>query len=62
MRHWLWIAIAVAVVALTALIYPLVQTQKRLKLVQSELGKANEQVVQARAGTAERERVIAKRR
>jgi len=43
MRQWPWIAIAVAVVALAALIYPLVQTQKRLKLVQSELGRANEQ-------------------
>jgi chromosome segregation ATPase len=59
MRHWFWIAIAVAIVALAALIYPLVQTQKRLKLVQSELGRANEQIIQARAGAAELERVVA---
>ena len=59
MRQWPWIALAVAVVALAALIYPLVQTQKRLTLVQSELGRANEQVVQARAGATELERVVA---
>ena len=59
MRYWSWIAIAIAVVALAALIYPLVQTKQRLTLVQSELGRATEQVVQARAGTAELEKVIA---
>jgi chromosome segregation ATPase len=59
MRHWSWILTAVAVVGLAVVIYPLVQTQKRLKLTQAELGKANEQVVQARAGAAELERVIA---
>jgi chromosome segregation ATPase len=59
MRQWPWIAMAVAVVALAALIYPLVQTQKRLKLAQSELGRANQQIVQARAGTGELERVVA---
>ena len=58
MRHWSWILTAVAVVALAVVIYPLVQTQKRLRLIQAELGRANEQVVQERAGTAELERVI----
>ena len=59
MRHWSWILTAVAVVALAVVIYPLVQTQKRLRLAQAELARANEQVVQTRAGTAELERVIA---
>ena len=58
MRTWQWVATGVAVAVLAALIYPLVQTQKQLRVVQRELGTANEQVVQARAGTAELERVI----
>ena len=56
MRHWPWILVALAVVAMAVLVYPLLQTQQRLRLVQSELGRANEQVVQARAASAELER------
>src|SRR5688572_21860061 len=59
MRHWRWIVVALAVIAMAVLVYPLLQTQKRLRLVQSELDRANEQVVQVRAGAAELERVIA---
>ena len=59
MRHWRWIVVALAVIAMAVLVYPLLQTQKRLRLAQSELARANEQVVQARAGTAELERLVA---
>jgi len=59
MRHWSWILTAMAIIALAVVIYPLVQTQKRLRLVQTELNRANEQVVQAKAGAAELERVVA---
>jgi len=52
MRVWAWIAIGLAVAALACLIFPLVQ-------IQTELRIANEQVVQARARTAELERVVA---
>ena len=52
MRVWAWIAIGVAVAALAFLVSPLVQIQTELRL-------ANEQVVQARAGIAELERVVA---
>jgi chromosome segregation ATPase len=52
MRVWAWIAIGLAVLALAFLVFPLVQTQTKLRL-------ANEQVVQARAGMAELERVVA---
>jgi septal ring factor EnvC (AmiA/AmiB activator) len=52
MRVWAWIAIGLAVVALAVLFFPLVHMQKELRLVQIELGRANEQV-------AELERVIA---
>ena len=52
MRVWAWIAIGLAVVALAVLFFPLVHMQKELRLVQIELGRANEQV-------AELERVVA---
>jgi peptidoglycan hydrolase CwlO-like protein len=52
MRVWAWIAIGLAVAALALLVSPLVQIQTELRL-------ANEQVVQARAGIAELERVVA---
>ena len=52
MRVWAWIAIGLAVVALAFLVSPLVQ-------IQTELRVANEQVVQARTGMAELERVVA---
>jgi len=52
MRVWAWIAIGLAVFALAFLVFPLVQIQTKLRL-------ANEQVVQARAGMAELERVVA---
>jgi septal ring factor EnvC (AmiA/AmiB activator) len=52
MRVWAWIAIGLAVAALAFLVSPLVQIQTELRL-------ANEQVVQARAGIAELERVVA---
>ena len=52
MRAWAWIAIGLAVVALAVLFFPLVHMQKELRLVQIELGRANEQV-------AELERVVA---
>ena len=52
MRVWAWIAIGVAVVALAALVFPLVQIQRDLRL-------ANDQGVQARARMAEIERVVA---
>jgi chromosome segregation ATPase len=59
MRIWAWISIGLSVVVLAVLIYPLIQIQKELRLVESALGRANEQVVQARAGMAELERVVA---
>ena len=52
MRVWAWIAIGVAVVALTVLFFPLVQIQRELRL-------ANEKVVQASTRVAELERVVA---
>ena len=59
MRTWQSLAVGLAVVAVAALVYPLVLTQNRLRATQIELEKANEQVVQVRAGTGELERVIA---
>jgi septal ring factor EnvC (AmiA/AmiB activator) len=58
MRHWSWILTAMAILALVVLVFPLVHTQKRLRTLQHELGRADEQVVQARAATTELERVI----
>ena len=52
MRVWAWIAIGLAVFALAFLVFPLVQIQTKLRL-------ANEQVVQANAGMAELERIVA---
>ena len=52
MRVWAWIAIGIVVAALAVLIFPLVQLQMELRLV-------NEQVVQARAKIAEFEGVVA---
>ena len=52
MRVWALIAIGLAVLALAFLVFPLVQIQTKLRL-------ASEQVVQARAGMAELERVVA---
>lgn len=58
MRYWSWVLTAIAILALVVLIFPLVHTQKQLRLVQTELGRANEQVVQATAATAELEKVV----
>jgi septal ring factor EnvC (AmiA/AmiB activator) len=59
MRAWQWVALAVAVVVVAALVYPLVETRRQLKAVGSELVRAEEQVVRARAGTAKLENVVA---
>jgi septal ring factor EnvC (AmiA/AmiB activator) len=59
MRHLSWIAVAVAVVLVVALAYPLLQTTRQLRTVQSELGRANEQVVQSEKAATERERANA---
>jgi cytochrome c-type biogenesis protein CcmH/NrfG len=59
MRHLPWIAVGLTVVLMVLLAYPLLQTTRQLRRVQSELTRANEQVVQVRAGTAELERVVA---
>jgi cytochrome c-type biogenesis protein CcmH/NrfG len=59
MRHLSWIAVAVAVVLVIALAYPLLQTTRQLRTVQSELGRANEQVVQSEKAAKELERVNA---
>jgi cell division protein FtsL len=58
MRHWSWILTAVAIVALVVLVIPLVYTQKKISLVQHELGSANEQILRGRAASAELEKVI----
>jgi len=40
-----WIALALAVVAVVVLVFPLVRTEQHLKDVRNELGRTNEQVV-----------------
>ena len=50
MRYWPAIALGLGIVALIALVLPLVQSQRHLSEVRAELGRTNEQLVQA-AGT-----------
>src|SRR6185437_7789881 len=50
MRYWLAIALVLGLVALVALVLPLVQSQRHLSEVRAELGRTNGQLVQA-AGT-----------
>jgi len=50
---WVWILAAVVVVGFAVLGSYLVQTQQRLKGVDIELGRANEETVRAKAGAAE---------
>jgi uncharacterized protein HemX len=45
MRRLPWIALALAVVSVVVLVFPLVRTQQHLRAVQKELGTTNEQVV-----------------
>ena len=47
MRYWPAIALGLGVVALIALVFPLVQSQRHLTEVRAELGRTNEQLVQA---------------
>src|SRR6185312_6034199 len=55
MLRWPFVASALAIIALiiVLLLVSLVQGHKQLRTVQKELGRTNEQVVQARAATAE---------
>ena len=47
MRYWPAIALGLGVVALVALVLPLVQSQRHLSEVRAELGRTNGQLVQA---------------
>jgi septal ring factor EnvC (AmiA/AmiB activator) len=58
MRNLLAIALGLAVLALIALVIPLVSTQRHLREVQRDLAKTNEQVVQDRAESHQLERTI----
>jgi predicted transcriptional regulator len=44
MRYWLAIALGLGVIALIALVFPLVQGQRHLREVRAELGRTNEQL------------------
>jgi chromosome segregation ATPase len=57
MRRLPWIALGLAIIALVLVAIPL---QSRLRVLQHELGTTNRQLVQARAASAELERVNAK--
>ncbi len=59
MRYLPVIGVALGIVALIVLVFPLVQTQRHLREVRTELGKTNEQLVQERGATAELEGVVA---
>jgi septal ring factor EnvC (AmiA/AmiB activator) len=59
MRTWQWVALGLLVVALVALVFPLLRTQKELRAVEGELKNANDQLVQARSEATDLERVIA---
>ena len=58
MRNLLAITLGLAVLALIALVIPLVSTQRHLREVQREFAKTNEQVVQDRAESHQFERTI----
>ena len=47
MRYWPPIALGLGIVALIALVLPLVQSQRHLSVVRAELGRTNGQLVQA---------------
>ena len=57
MRRLPWIALGLAIIALVLVAIPL---QSRLRVLQHELGTTNRQLVQARAASAELERVNAR--
>jgi septal ring factor EnvC (AmiA/AmiB activator) len=61
MLRWRFIASGIAIVSLiiVLLLVSLVQGHKQLRTVQKELGRANEQVVQDKAATAELEKSVA---
>ena len=58
MRYAPAIALALAIIALVALVFPLVQTQRHLREEHAELGRTNGELVQARAASDELERVV----
>ena len=58
MRPFPLIAIAIGIVALIALVFPLVQTQRHLREVRTELGRTKEQLVQDRAASAQLEQTV----
>lgn len=47
MRYWPAIALGLGVLALIALVFPLVQSQRHLTKVRAELGRSNERLVEA---------------
>ncbi len=57
-RHLPWIAVGIAIVAVVMLAYPALQTQKKLRVVETQWVRANEQVVKARAAAAQLEKVV----
>jgi septal ring factor EnvC (AmiA/AmiB activator) len=58
MRNVLAIALGLAVLALIALVIPLLSSQRQLREVQRELAKTNEQVVQDRNASDQLEQTI----
>ena len=58
MRPFPLIAIAIGIVALIALVFPLVQTQRHLREVRTELVRTKEKLVQDRAASAQLEQTI----
>ena len=59
-RNWVWMAVGVvALLSLAVMAYALVLTQGQLRVVRAELGRANEQLAQARAGATDLERLVA---
>jgi cell division protein FtsL len=56
MRHLPWIIAVLIAAAIIVIAYPVVQTQRQLWAVQSELNRANEQVVQAELASSDLER------
>ena len=58
MRPFPLIAIAIGIVALIALVFPLVQNQRHLREARTELGRTKEQLVQDRAASAQLEQTV----
>ena len=59
MRHLPWIIAVLIAAAIFVIAYPVLQTQRQLWAVQSELNRANKQVVQAKLANSELEKVVA---